>query len=713
MKYDESSMSDAYRTVCEHHVTGICAPTGSGKSTTLVNYFVKTKGRVVFVVEPTIVAATSLYAFMSRQVQSIGYAVESKPCYQNVMISKIRTPKKPHLTDTQLVYCTGGHMIRIIFDMVKHSKESSDARFCDILILDEGHMHTTEYTLIMLLYRELLNLGIKVPKLVITSATLNIKDLPFNKDPLIEKIGYYEFKSVNYKVDISYEPRSYSIDGRQVLVATAEWVARFHGSNKLSKSETDSILIFCAGSGEISIIRTMLEKSCPDLDIIDIYSNIDDEHSRLKLISPIEKGRRRIILATNIAETSLTIPIRGVVDTMREKYTTSSKTGGLVLQTFLISKTSATQRSGRAGRTQDGFCHRMCSEQDYATYQETRSFSITRIPLHIPILQLLDVGMNIDTVFDPVLTLLTDPFEAILFSERIKKSKSDLFLGGFVTESSLTKLGMFASKFPYFSVNGSRFLYKWLERERYPYMGVVITSLIECHDSGYFNFTCKKISDNYGEAIKSVELDMEEHFNYPGRSDVEVLLNMWYYLITQLNDKFSPARDECYQVCNELRLDCKKIYYLLNTIREAAATCNREFRKNITPVKITPSEIYPACHRLLAEIYAIYTYKRTGENYRNEDGFQCSLSNLRPIMYPQTRAEKIIVLGLFEKVVAKTPYTQATMVIPLDLEFETPKRRFFASQSKEIFALNFGHAVPSSTPFTEYFDMSVFKTKFG
>jgi len=126
------------------------------------------------------------------------------------------------------------------------------------------------------------------------------------------------------------------------------------------------------------------------------YSTLDSEELHL-IHSPSPNGERKIIIATNIAESSITIEGLGVViDCMQCKEAVASASGAIRLETVQITKSSSQQRLGRVGRTSPGICYRLISQNDYEKLESHRQPEIERIPLHNTVMEFLK--FNIDPI---------------------------------------------------------------------------------------------------------------------------------------------------------------------------------------------------------------------------------------------------------------------------------------------------------------------------
>ena len=172
-----------------------------------------------------------------------------------------------------------------------------------------------------------------------------------------------------------------------LIVETTDFVTHIHETHA-----PGNILVFLPGQSEISAVCGMLKKYTEGLDIFPLYSKLESGSQELALKS--SGPNRKCIVSTNIAETSLTIEgVVYVVDTGLEKQLIYDHRLGIeMLRAVRISQASAKQRTGRAGRTQDGVCYRLYSKQDFDRLALSTKPMIQRAAVHSATLKLLAAG---------------------------------------------------------------------------------------------------------------------------------------------------------------------------------------------------------------------------------------------------------------------------------------------------------------------------------
>ena len=352
----------------EHQVIVVAGETGSGKTTQLPKMCLElglgnlgTIGHT----QPRRIAARSVAARIAEELQTeIGDLVGYKVRF-NDQISD----------NTQIKLMTDGILLA----------EIQTDRFLNqysCLIIDEAHERSLNNDFILGYLKQLLPRRPDL-KVIITSATIDVERFSkhFNNAPIIEVSGR------TYPVEVRYRPVADEEDQDQlqgILNAVDELQAEGRGD----------ILIFMNGEREIRDTAEALQKqNLKHTEILPLFARLSAQEQN-KIFHP--SGLNRIVLATNVAETSLTVPgIKYVIDpgTARiSRYSYRTKVQRLPIEP--ISQASANQRKGRCGRVSEGICIRLYSEEDFNNRPEFTDPEILRTNLASVILQMTALGLD-------------------------------------------------------------------------------------------------------------------------------------------------------------------------------------------------------------------------------------------------------------------------------------------------------------------------------
>ena len=332
------SLLPAIRTTLAEHVSLVIeAPPGAGKTTRVPPALLDTawlQGRKLVMLEPRRLAARAAAHFMAVKLgehigETVGYRV------------RMDTRVGPR---TRIEVVTEGVLTRLL---------QSDPALGDygLVIFDEFHersLHTDLALALILEARHALRPDLRI---VAMSATLD-------SAPVAELLGGAP--------RLVSEGRSFPVDTRyQPLVPRAPVEAQVANAvRRVLAEESGSLLVFLPGGGEIRRVVKMLDENLPSgTDVVPLHGDLPQEQQDAAIL-PAASGRRKIVLATSIAETSLTIEgVRVVVDAGYARVPRFEPVSGLTrLATVRVSRASADQRRGRAGRLEPGVCYRLWSE---------------------------------------------------------------------------------------------------------------------------------------------------------------------------------------------------------------------------------------------------------------------------------------------------------------------------------------------------------------
>jgi len=342
------------------------APTGAGKSTLVPLILLNEpwlKGKKILMLEPRRLAAKTVATRMADLLgESIGDTVGYKIRFEN------KTSK-----NTRLEVLTEGILTRMI-------QEDNSLEDIGLVIFDEFHERSIHADVAMALCRETQSILRPDLRILVMSATLDIPKLSeMLQAPIVESEGRL------FPVEIEYA-------GDADAKMLPELMSRII-KTAVSKHDGD-VLAFLPGQGEIKKCEAILQNSLKGFEIHPLYGQLPP-NKQFAAISPSKNGKRKIVLATNIAETSLTIEgVKIVVDSGFERVSKFNPNSGLSrLETAHISKQSADQRKGRAGRLSAGICYRMWTMATHLRLSETGTPEIEQADLSSLMLDMAKWGI--------------------------------------------------------------------------------------------------------------------------------------------------------------------------------------------------------------------------------------------------------------------------------------------------------------------------------
>ncbi|KAK6429530.1 hypothetical protein LTR95_014321 [Oleoguttula sp. CCFEE 5521] len=409
--------------VRKYQILIIVGETGSGKTTQLPQYLYEDgfckNGMKVGCTQPRRVAAMSV---ATRVAEEVGVKVGNEVGY-SIRFEDATSDK------TALKYMTDGMLLREFLT-------EPDLAGYSALMIDEAHERTLHTDILFGLVKDIAR-GRPDLKLLISSATLDAQKFSefFDEAPILNIPG----RTYDVEMNYSMQPEA------NYLSAAITTVFQIH----LSQPMPGDILVFLTGQDEIEQAEQSLQEtakklgaSAPELMICPIYANLPTDLQQ-RIFDPTPPKVRKVVLATNIAETSLTIDnIVYVIDpgyVKENRYTPATNMESLVA--VPISRASSNQRAGRAGRTQPGKCFRLYTKWAYYNdLPESTTPEIQRTNLNSVVLLLKSLGINDLITFD----FMDPPSPDMLI-----RSLEQLYaLGALNDKGELTKVGRQMAEFP-------------------------------------------------------------------------------------------------------------------------------------------------------------------------------------------------------------------------------------------------------------------------
>ncbi len=368
--------------LAKHQVVIVAGETGSGKTTQLPKILLELGRGVDGYIGHTQPRRLAARAVATRLAQELGTKVGEGVGYQVRFTDEVGPA-------SHIKLMTDG----ILLAEIPHDRFLEKY---DTLIIDEAHERSLNIDFLLGYIRRILP---KRPdlKVIITSATIDhlrfakhFADANGNPAPVIEVSGRA------YPVETIYRP-SGDDDEERVLdlpkvvhKVLGEIVARERSEGK---PPVGDVLVFCTGEREIREVHQHLRKAMQGIEVLPLYARLNNAEQN-RVFAP--HAGRRVVLATNVAETSITVPnIRYVIDpgfARISRYSARSRVQRLPIEP--VSQASANQRQGRCGRVAAGVCYRLYSESDFLSRPEYTDAEIQRTNLASVILQMAYLGLG-------------------------------------------------------------------------------------------------------------------------------------------------------------------------------------------------------------------------------------------------------------------------------------------------------------------------------
>jgi pre-mRNA-splicing factor ATP-dependent RNA helicase DHX16 len=517
----------------DHQILIVVGETGSGKTTQIPQFLYEEDfakdGKVIGCTQPRRVAAMSVAA---RVAEEMGKKLGSEVGY-SIRFEDATTPGK-----TMIKYMTDGMLLRQIL-----SEPGLDSY--SVMMIDEAHERNLATDLLLGLLKDISRWRTDL-KIIISSATLDAQKFSdfFDNAPIFMVPGR------RYDVDVFYTESPES----NYVTAVLSTVFQIH----ISQPPGD-ILVFLTGQEEIEACAENLTETCRKLGshitemiIAPIYANLPADQ-QAKIFEPTPPNARKVILSTNIAESSITVDqVAFVIDTgfVKENHF-NPRTGIESLLVSPISKASAQQRAGRAGRTGKGSCFRLYTKWAYMSeLQDSTTPEIQRTNLSNTVLTLKSLGIN---------QLLNFPFLDAPHPETLMRALELLYaLGALRDDGELTKLGRQMAEIP-LDPKASKSIIAAGK------LGCVeeVVSILSMLQEGPSLF--------YRPKQQAMEADARHaHFSRGGVGDHIALLNIWnefveaefsytwarenYLQIKSLN-RVRDVRDQLVRLCERIEVD--------------------------------------------------------------------------------------------------------------------------------------------------------------
>ncbi len=445
---------DIERAIRDNQVVIVAGATGSGKTTQLPKMLLELGYTSIAHTQPRRIAARTI---AERVAEELGEPVGGLVGYQVRFTDRVGK-------STRIKLMTDG----ILLNQIHRDR---DLEQYDAIIIDEAHERSLTVDFLLGYLKQLTQRrpGLKV---IITSATIDPESFARHfADAAGEPAPIIEVSGRTYPVEVRYRPLVVELvetdDELTGEVSASSTTDRdyLQGINdaldELARESDGDVLVFLSGENEIRDAEDAIRgRNLPGTEVLPLYGRLSAaEQHRVFETTRTAGTRRRVVLATNVAETSLTVPgIRYVIDagTARiSRYSVRSKIQRLPIEA--ISQASANQRSGRSGRTSDGIAIRLYSEEDFARRPEFTEPEILRTNLAAVILQMISLGLGDIASFPFIqppdsrgvkdgLDLLAE-LGAVVIGDRAKSRSGEVSTGS-TTEPRITRVGKQLSQLP-------------------------------------------------------------------------------------------------------------------------------------------------------------------------------------------------------------------------------------------------------------------------
>ncbi|MCW8987210.1 MAG: ATP-dependent RNA helicase HrpA, partial [Gammaproteobacteria bacterium] len=595
----------------ENQVIILCGETGSGKTTQLPKLCLKT-GRGTYGMightQPRRIAARSVASRIAEELktevgQSVGYKIR--------FADKLN--KQSH--------------IKVMTDGILLAEIQNDPflQQYDTLIIDEAHERSLNIDFILGYLKQLLP---KRPglKIIITSATIDPERFAkhFNNAPVIEVSGR------TYPVEVRYRPlNSDNEQSDKSETQKDQQQAILNAVDELSHEGQGDVLVFLSGEREIRDTAEALRKHHPDkTEIIPLFSRLSNAEQQKVFKS---HSHRRIILATNVAETSLTIPgIQYVIDTgyaRISRYSYRTKVQRLPIEK--ISQASANQRKGRCGRTSDGICIRLYAEEDFESRPVFTDAEILRTNLANVILQMHNIRLgNIEKfpfIDKPDSRLIKDGYQLLEELQAMNKR-------------SITQTGKLLSRFPI--------------DPRYARM-IIAANELSCLNEVLIIISALSIADPRERPLDKQQQADQAHAQFKDeKSDFIAFLNLWNFYQEQ---RHHLSQNKLRKLCKENFLSYTRMLEWRDIHSQLLNQCNEvKYKMNTTVAG------YDAIHQAILSGLLSHT------GLKNEEGEYQGARNTNFAIFPGSNLRRKRPLWIMAAEMLETQRHYALTVAQID-----------------------------------------------
>ena len=536
----------------------LCGATGSGKSTQLPKLCVEAGRGVAGVIGHTQPRRIAARALANRLAEETGTTVGGAIGY------------KVRFNDRTGPECR----IKLMTDgiLLKELESDRKLRRYDTLIIDEAHERSLNIDLLLGVLKQLLPQRPDL-RLIVTSATIDPGRFAAFFGSGGQSVPIIEVSGRSYPVEVRYRPLSTPRDEEQndedvadaaeltlpegIIEAIHDLDAPGRG-NAFGQGSRGDVLVFLPGEKHIrEAADALVKERLPSTEVLPLFARLSGADQE-RIFQ--RHGQRRIVLATNVAETSLTVPgIRFVIDSglaRISRYSVRGKVQRLPIER--VSKASADQRKGRCGREAEGICIRLYSEEDFTLREDFTPPEVLRTNLASVILRMATLGLG-----DPENFPFLDPPDTRLVNDGVRLLQE---LKAMDEERRVTSLGQQIAGIPVDPRLGRMLLAA--SRQRCLTEMLIVASFLEGQDPR------ERPSDAQQQASEKHALFAD------ARSDFITVLNIW-----RAYNEQSAALSR-----NQLRKWCKEHFLSYLRIREWQ-DLHTQLSQSLNELKLRPNQV--------------------------------------------------------------------------------------------------------------------------
>lgn len=523
----------------EHQVVVVVGDTGSGKTTQLPKMALELareqgwSGKVGCT-QPRRIAASSVSKRVAEELSVVPELTDKTVGY------KVRFTDETS-AETELKFMTDGILL---------AETQGDPQLSGYhtIIIDEAHERSLNIDFLLGLLRNLLHRR-KDLRVIISSATLDAGGfVRFFSEGRSEKVPLIEVEGRTFPVEEHYLPEDDREDLANHVLRAVRWIS--------SQDAGGDVLVFLPGEREIRECADVLEGyGFTGTEVLPLFARLGMAEQQ-RIFSP-SGNARRIVLATNVAETSLTIPgIVYVVDSGIARVSRWSPASGVQrLQIEPISQASARQRKGRCGRVSEGLCVRLYSEEDFDEREEFTDPEIRRSSLAGVILRMITLGLPEIDDFP-----LVDRPSSKLISEGYRTLRE---IGALTKDHALTDIGRQISRLPVDPRLGRMLVEAW-ERDTLPETVILVAAL-----------SLMDVRERPQEKQKEADRAQEKYRH--SSSDFLSMLKVWADL-EGCKEKGRWRKGPLRKLCRERFLNFRRVLEWDNLVREVGRSAKDAFR---------------------------------------------------------------------------------------------------------------------------------------